>query len=122
MFVIYASLLVSMFAVFALRGVYFALLEENRVPTLRVVVRCPVRTISDLGALGYLVGQAANNDVPTFVGLEMAQGVSGLKALGAAMAASGSVALYHVDGLTPDAVVIRYQSDQVVDGVKVRAR
>ena len=31
-FVIYASLLVSMFAVFALRGVYFALLEENRVP------------------------------------------------------------------------------------------
>jgi nitrate/nitrite transporter NarK len=31
-FVIYASLLVSMFAVFALRGVCFALLEENRVP------------------------------------------------------------------------------------------
>ncbi len=31
-FVIYGSLLVSMFAVFALRGVYFALLEENRVP------------------------------------------------------------------------------------------
>ena len=30
--VIYGSLLVSMFAVFALRGVYFALLEENRVP------------------------------------------------------------------------------------------
>lgn len=30
--VIYASLLVSMFAVFAMRGVYFALLEENRVP------------------------------------------------------------------------------------------
>lgn len=31
--VIYGSLLVSMFAVFALRGIYFALLEENRVPT-----------------------------------------------------------------------------------------
>lgn len=29
---IYGSLFVSMFAVFALRGVYFALLEENRVP------------------------------------------------------------------------------------------
>ena len=29
---IYGSLLVSMFAVFALRGVYFALLEENHVP------------------------------------------------------------------------------------------
>ena len=29
---IYANLIVSMFAVFALRGVYFALLQENRVP------------------------------------------------------------------------------------------
>ena len=31
-FVIYGSLFASMFAVFALRGVYFALLEENSVP------------------------------------------------------------------------------------------
>ncbi len=30
--VIYANIFVSMFAVFSLRGVYFALLEENRVP------------------------------------------------------------------------------------------
>ena len=29
---IYANLIISMFAVFALRGVYFALLQENRVP------------------------------------------------------------------------------------------
>jgi len=78
-------------------------LDQNRAPTLRVIVKCPVRTISDLGALGYLVGQAAHNDVPIFVGLESPQGASGLKALGAAMAASGSVALYHVAGLTPEA-------------------
>jgi nitrate/nitrite transporter NarK len=32
LFVIYGNLLVSFFAVFALRGVYFALLEENNVP------------------------------------------------------------------------------------------
>jgi len=32
LFVIYGNLLVSMAAVFALRGVYFALLEENKVP------------------------------------------------------------------------------------------
>jgi len=32
LFVIYANLLVSFFAVFALRGVYFALLQENHVP------------------------------------------------------------------------------------------
>ena len=32
LFVIYANLFVSFFAVFALRGVYFALLQENHVP------------------------------------------------------------------------------------------
>jgi len=32
MFVIYANIFISFFAVFALRGVYFALLEENRTP------------------------------------------------------------------------------------------
>jgi predicted aconitase len=84
-------------------------LDQNRRATLRVVVRCPVRTLSDFGALGHLVGKAAGNRVPYFAGLEEA-GVdcpnpsdAALKALGAAMAASGAVALYHVAGVTPEA-------------------
>ena len=32
LYIIYGNLLVSVFAVFMLRGVYFALLEENQVP------------------------------------------------------------------------------------------
>jgi predicted aconitase len=82
-------------------------LDENRRASLRVVVRCPVRTLSDFGALGYLVGKEARNRVPYFVGLESAcasaEALSPLKALGAAMAASGAVALYHVEGITPEA-------------------
>jgi len=82
-------------------------LDKNRRATLRVVVRCPVRTLSDFGALGYLVGKEARNRVPYFVGLESAcasaEALSPLKALGAAMAASGAVALYHVEGITPEA-------------------
>ncbi len=83
-------------------------LDENRRATLQVVVRCPVRTLSDLGALGYLVGKAARNRVPLFVftsgGLEEARSDAALKALGAAMAASGAVALYHVADVTAEAV------------------
>ncbi len=81
-------------------------LDENRRATLLVDVRCPVRATSDFGALGYLVGKAARNRVPYFVGLEVVghgQAVPLLKALGAAMAASGAVALYHVAGVTPEA-------------------
>jgi hypothetical protein len=80
-------------------------LDENRRARLRVAVRCPVRTLSDFGALGHLVGKAARNRVPYFVfeGPEEAGSDAALKALGAAMAASGAVALYHVAGVTPEA-------------------
>jgi predicted aconitase len=78
-------------------------LDENRRATLRVEVRAPVASPADFGALGYLVGQAARNRVPFFEGLEI-HDEDQLKALGAAMAASGAVALYHVPGVTPEAV------------------
>jgi predicted aconitase len=80
-------------------------LDENRRATLRVDVRCLVHSHSDFGALGHLVGKAAQNRVPYFVGLEVRAGspCPYLKALGAAMAASGAVALYHVAGVTPEA-------------------
>ena len=76
-------------------------LDRQRQATLRVEVHCPVVSFSDFGALGYLVGKVAQNRVPYFLGLEaITEGQ--LKALGAAMAASGAVALYHVDGVTPE--------------------
>lgn len=78
-------------------------LDQQRQATLQVEVRCSVRETSDLGALGYLVGKAAQNRVPFFRGLEVTSEEQ-LKALGAALAASGAVALYHVDGVTPEAV------------------
>lgn len=76
--------------------------EENRRAALRVEVRCPVRTLSDFGALGHLVGKRALNKIPFFDGLVECSNTE-LKVLGAAMAASGAVALYHVSGVTPEA-------------------
>jgi predicted aconitase len=52
--------------------------------------------------LGYLVGKETQNRVPYFDGLGPCSNTD-LKALGAAMAASGAVALYHVAGVTPEA-------------------
>jgi predicted aconitase len=82
-------------------------LDENRRATLRVDVRCPVRALADFGALGYLVGRVARNRVVYFVGLAEAELLYpyhvSLKTMGAAMAASGAVALYHLVGVTPEA-------------------
>jgi predicted aconitase len=80
-------------------------LEANRRATLQIEVHCPVESPADLGALGYLVGRAARVRVPYFQfrQLRFALDEPRLKALGAAMAASGAVALYHVAGVTPEA-------------------
>ena len=53
--------------------------------------------------LGYLIGMEAGNRVPVIDGLPRAATEDQLKALGATAASSGSVALFHVVGLTPEA-------------------
>jgi len=91
-------------------------LEENRRAQCVVEVQCPLRTISDWSALGYVVGRRVQNQVP-YICLCHGGGNAGLtesvqaryslldclKSLGAAMAASGAVALYYVEGRTPGA-------------------
>ena len=76
-------------------------LEENRVASLMVEVRAPLQDAADFGALGVHVGRLAGGRVPAFTGIPAAA-PDDLKALGAAMAASGSVALYFVAGVTPE--------------------
>jgi predicted aconitase len=88
-------------------GAYGLHLDANRRATLRVEVQAPPRTIADYSALGAVVGKAAGQHVPLFVGLPLTRGdplwQEKLKALGAAMAATGAVALYHVADVTPEA-------------------
>ncbi len=83
-------------------------LDENRIPTHAVDVRCPMRSESDWGALGYIVGKRVANGVPYLRRLDPAAcDVTSLKALGAAMAASGAVALYHIEGVTHEATNLK---------------
>ncbi|MBI5882321.1 MAG: aconitase X catalytic domain-containing protein [Elusimicrobia bacterium] len=84
--------------------------DAGRLPTTVVEVGCPVPTASDAGALGYVVGQLLSHDprggIPFLRGVEPpTDGTreAWLKALGAAMAASGSVGLFHLEGVTPEA-------------------
>ncbi|MEM3421316.1 MAG: aconitase X catalytic domain-containing protein [Candidatus Hadarchaeum sp.] len=77
-------------------------LDENRKPSYLIEVKAELRNTSDFGALGYHVGKIVKDKIPYFRGIREAD-VDQLKALGAAMAASGAVALYHVEGITPEA-------------------
>jgi len=77
-------------------------LDENRRPQMLVEVDAKLEDSADFGALGYVVGKQVKNRIPYFRGIKDADSDQ-LKALGAAMAASGAVALYHAEGLTPEA-------------------
>jgi hypothetical protein len=53
--------------------------------------------------LGHLLGQVAQDRIPVVVGLEVSPTEDQLKALGAAAASAGTVALFHLVGITPEA-------------------
>jgi hypothetical protein len=54
-------------------------------------------------AVGHTIGRRCGGLIPAIVGLPSAMSEDDLKALGAAAASSGAVALFHVVGLTPEA-------------------
>jgi len=85
-------------------------LDAHRCPTHVVRVACPLRTPADGGALGLHVGRAVEGGVPYFVLAEPPPAplrTECLKALAAALASAGGVALFHVEGVTPEADGVR---------------
>ena len=54
-------------------------------------------------AVGHIIGRGCRGLIPAIVGLPLGLSEDDLKALGAAAASSGAVALFHVVGLTPEA-------------------
>jgi len=74
-------------------------LDQNRIPTHKIDVEADLKG-SDFGALGFLVGGMVKDGIPIFK-LPGRPTPDELKSLGAAMAASGSVALYYVEEVTP---------------------
>jgi len=99
-------------------------LNKNRVPQVTIDVRAETAGwgVAEYGALGYHAGKLVGNRIPYFRGIRPEP--DQLKALGAAMAATGAVALYHVEGVTPDAQKHRYDISGIetipVEGKEIR--
>jgi predicted aconitase len=80
-------------------------LDEFRRATLIVNVNWTPKSLNEWGALGALVGRLAGDywQVPAIVGIERSPTSDEMKHFGAAMASFGSVALFHIVGVTPEA-------------------
>ena len=80
-------------------------LSEHRRATVRFQTEFTPVSLNDWGALGALIGRIAGNywAVPVIEGIEGAPRSDQLKHFGAAMASFGSIALFHLAGITPEA-------------------
>jgi hypothetical protein len=80
--------------------------EERRARLVFRLDGVPARLLASdalYPALGHLVGRDAGSAVPAIVGLPPGVSEDRLKALGAAAASSGAVAMFHAVGVTPEA-------------------
>src|SRR5262249_14693705 len=84
-------------------------LPAQRRATLHVRVECAPTSLNEWGALGGVIGRIAGHywAVPAIEGVEQPPPSDELKHSAAAMATSGSVALFHLMGLTPEAARMR---------------
>jgi len=88
-------------------------LDEHRRANLLLRVERTPRALHEWGALGGLVGRLAGDywRVPLLTGIDRVPNSDELKHFGAALASYGSVALFHMAGITPEAQRARDVAD-----------
>ena len=80
-------------------------LNENRRGQILVAadkIETARPSCTDYATLGYCIGGIVGQKIPVIRGLSSSASVDHLKSLAAAAAASGSVALFHIVGVTPE--------------------
>jgi predicted aconitase len=80
-------------------------LDRHRKATLQVEVTYTPRELNEWGALGGIIGRLAGDywQVPVITGLARIPTSDEMKHFGAALASYGSLALFHMEGITPEA-------------------
>lgn len=83
-------------------------LDAHRRGTFTVHVQADLDDVAEWGALGSIVGAARPGyfEVPVFTGLRGTPDSDQLKHLGAALASYGSMAMFHIAGVTPEAPTV----------------
>jgi len=100
---------VDMAAGIAGRAPKFGLhLDENRHGGVMIKINVKPKLLADADypVIGYFVGKQVADKIPVLTGIPHSVSMDQLKNMGSAMAASGSVALYHILGVTPEAETI----------------
>jgi predicted aconitase len=84
-------------------------LDEHRRGTFRVELKTDLEDLADWGAVGRIVGEAHQDyfAVPVFTGMRRTPTADELKHLGASLASYGSMGMFHMVSVTPEAPTIK---------------
>ncbi|BAW30783.1 MAG TPA: aconitase X catalytic domain-containing protein [Methanothermobacter sp.] len=93
-------------------------LDENRIANILVKVEEPIEGY-EYGVLGHFIGKSVGEGVPCFQ-LPGRPSSDEFKSLGAALASSGAIALYYVEGLTRDGDGYEFEDKISVDGTVIK--
>jgi len=84
-------------------------LDQHRRGSILVNLKADLKDVADWGAVGKIVGSAHQDyfAVPVFNGVKQNPSPDELKHLGAALASYGSMGMFHMVGVTPEAPTLR---------------
>jgi predicted aconitase len=81
-------------------------LNENREGSVVVKLDVDMNTIQDWALLGYFAGPQVGFDVPVYTNVKKVPDLYMLMSLCAAGIASGSIVMFHIEGVTPEAATL----------------
>lgn len=81
-------------------------LDESRRGTHLIEVDTEIETTADWGLLGYWIGDQVQEKVPVVRGIRKTPNLARLKHFGASASSSGGVEMYHLVGITPEAMTL----------------
>jgi len=94
-------------------------LPENRNPRVEVQVNCELKGVVDFSLLGYKLGEVVKGRIPYITGIKTRPSLEEFKVLSAAGAASGSIDLYHIQDVTPEATGHLIALDKIEERIEI---
>lgn len=80
-------------------------LDENRIAQVKYDIRAELQNTDDFGLLGHVIGERTRKAIPYITGIPHAT-TEELKSFCASVATYGGVAIFHIEGITPNRTTI----------------
>ena len=89
-------------------------LEENRIAQVKYDIQTELKDTDDFGLLGQVIGTRTGKTIPYITGIESAT-TEELKSFCASVATYGGVAIFHMEGITPNKTTIPDKTEIVTE-------